>query len=271
MLIGLCGSEGAGKSTIANVLTTGEPFVEPTLINLRISPLQYTYNIFKAGSDLSIDVYGDLIYGYMRQFVDTNWSWDWCNSDIVSYNKTTTTKWRELTFAKPLKIISSVLFNYDMNIIFGQTQTTREAREIVKTIEYNICGALTGRQVLEYFGTNIMRNQFDDQIWIKILRQTVLNILDEGYKVVISDVRFHNEKEFVKNLRGTIIVVIRNYSDLTTIDKSTHRAKWEFKTFLNIEDKVFLNDMTIDQLVREAQLLSETRLVMPNYSAPSGL
>jgi hypothetical protein len=264
MLIGLCGSEGAGKSTIANVLTAGQPFVEPTLINLQISPLHYTYNIFSTGSELDISNYSDLISGYMKKFVDSNWDWGWCNTEIVSYNKTTTTKWRELTFAEPLKIICSVLFNYDMNIIFGQTTATRDAREVVKTIEYNICGALTGRQVLEYFGTNIMRNNFDDQIWIKIMRQTVLTLLDEGYKVVISDVRFANEKEFVKSLKGQIIVVIRSYDDLQNIDKTAHRAKWEFKTFLDENDKVFLNDMTIDLLVHEAQRLSENRLVLPN-------
>ena len=265
MLIGLCGSEGAGKSTIANVLTSGVPFVETTLLNLHISPLHYTYNIFNVGGGLGINEYSDMISGYMREFVDTNWDWSWCNSEIVSYNKTTNTKWRELTFAEPLKIMCSILFNYDMNIIFGQTQVTRDAREIVKTINYNVCGALTGRQVLEYFGTNIMRNRYDDQIWIKILRQTVTHMREDGYNVVISDVRFHNEKEFVQSLKGTIIVVTRSYDDLKTIDKTLHRAKWEFKTFLDENTKVFLNDMTIDLLVREATHLSENRLIMPNY------
>lgn len=256
MIIGLCGAEGAGKTTISNLLSTvkcikkkkinPKEFVLSTIFNGEISSL-YDDSI----SNVEIIPY------LMRKYVDDTWNWGMCSEYIeeVIYNDG---EYVEVSFADALKKAASVLFDYDYMILRGDSN--RDLRETKTTVEYNICGKLTGRQILTFFGTDIMRAKYNDRIWIINLKNTIDELLLRGKKIIISDVRFINELNFVLSFPKKIVVVVyENYTDLIISDEDhkKHPSKWQYKQFLSMDNlnivcfenkKTILNENTLIQL-----------------------
>lgn len=66
------------------------------------------------------------------------------------------------------------------------------------------------RDFLQRFGTEAMRNNFGHDFWIKAARARVVALMEEGCRrFVISDVRFDNEADWVRDSGGTILCIHR--------------------------------------------------------------
>jgi hypothetical protein len=65
---------------------------------------------------------------------------------------------------------------------------------------------ITPRWVLQYWGTEVCRKGFNDDIWIAALENKLRNSQDD---IVISDCRFPNEIKSIRNAGGTVIRVVR--------------------------------------------------------------
>ena len=245
MLIAICGYEGAGKSTITQMLCEECNEYQELFVN----PKEYVTN------ELSCD--SDMVYNLMRKFVDTNWDWSWCNNKIPILKSTQLqkSKWKSVSFADPLKNVCSILFNYPYLILLGAGHNERKQRETLKTKEYNICGSLTGRQLLEYVGTDVFRNHYDDDIWINLMSNKCKNYLHNGYSVVISDLRFPNEKNMLLSMRGKLILVYRDVKELEPIDRNLHPSKWLYQTFLSDVSHTIVNDGTLNDLRNKISFL----------------
>lgn len=122
-----------------------------------------------------------------------------------------------LSFASSLKDIISVIFGWPRNKLEGLTKEDREWRNIVdpwwaKTLQMH---QLTPRYVLQHFGTELFRNQFHPDIWVKIVENQINKIIQDNIKsnIVISDCRFENEIMMISRLYGKIIHVFRNPPD----------------------------------------------------------
>lgn len=64
------------------------------------------------------------------------------------------------------------------------------------------------RDVLQYVGTDIIRKHKEN--WhVDILRGEIASLLEQGYKVVIDDVRFTNECDMIKEFGGEVYFVKR--------------------------------------------------------------
>lgn len=69
------------------------------------------------------------------------------------------------------------------------------------------------RTLMQYYGTEIIRNQLGENIWIDIcIRKAIAYSKYYGYSV-IADVRFNNESAAIREFRGQIIKVVRNKSE----------------------------------------------------------
>lgn len=81
---------------------------------------------------------------------------------------------------------------------------------------------LSIRQIMQLFGTEIMRNTIDDKIWINC-------VLSRAHKsnLIISDLRFITEYEEVKNRDGFIIYIDRG------LTPGLHKSESEMQTLLN--------------------------------------
>ena len=112
------------------------------------------------------------------------------------------------SFADSLKDSLSAIFKWDRDLLEGKTTESRKWRETVDdwwSTRLNIEN-FTPRYAMQYFGTNICRDKFYDDIWVASLEK---KILDSSASVIISDVRFLNEIQAIKRLGGYLIRIKR--------------------------------------------------------------
>ena len=126
---------------------------------------------------------------------------------------------------------------------------------------------LTPRWVLQYWGTEVCRKGFHDDMWIASLENKLRNSKDH---VVISDCRFPNEIASIRDAGGKIVWVKRgdlpSWYDIAVIANQGHNwAQQELKlqkihasetSWVGTEfDAVIDNNGTIDELYQQAQQL----------------
>ena len=117
-------------------------------------------------------------------------------------------EFRRESFASTLKDAVANVFGWDRTMLEGRTAQAREWREQVdpwwaKRLDMP---TLTPRWILQYWGTEVCRKAFHDDIWIASLENKLRNSRDH---VVISDCRFPNEISSIKSAGGKIIWVKR--------------------------------------------------------------
>jgi hypothetical protein len=117
-------------------------------------------------------------------------------------------EFRRESFATTLKDAVSAVFGWDRTMLEGRTKEAREWREQVDPwwAERLAMPTLTPRWVLQYWGTEVCRRGFHDDIWIASLENKLRNSKDN---IVISDCRFPNEVESIKRAGGKVVRVIR--------------------------------------------------------------
>jgi hypothetical protein len=115
---------------------------------------------------------------------------------------------RRESFANTLKDAVAQVFGWDRTMLEGRTTSAREWREQVDPWWSKRLGMphLTPRWVLQYWGTEVCRKGFNDDIWIAALEHKLLNSTDN---IVISDCRFPNEIKSIKDAGGLVVRVIR--------------------------------------------------------------
>ena len=117
-------------------------------------------------------------------------------------------EFRRESFANTLKDAVAAVFGWDRTLLEGRTKQAREWREQVDPWWANRLNMpdLTPRWVLQYWGTEVCRKAFHDDIWIASLENKLRNSEDN---IVISDCRFPNEIKSIKDAGGIVIRVKR--------------------------------------------------------------
>lgn len=171
-------------------------------------------------------------------------------------------RFRRESFAGTLKDAVSAVFGWDRKQLEGKSAEAREWREEVDEwwAQRLNMPTLTPRWVLQYWGTEVARRSFHNDIWIASLENKLRQSRDS---VVISDCRFPNEVESIKAAGGKIIWVIRgelpnwyetaklaNLGDINAINAMTelgiHSSEW---AWLNTDfDLKIYNNNSIDEL-----------------------
>ena len=117
-------------------------------------------------------------------------------------------QFRRESFAHTLKDAVASVFGWDRELLEGRTRESREWREQVDPWWSERLGmpGLTPRYVLQYWGTEVCRRGFHDDIWIASLENKLRKTHDD---IVISDCRFPNEIQAIKRAGGIVIRVVR--------------------------------------------------------------
>ena len=178
-------------------------------------------------------------------------------------------EFRRESFASTLKDAVASVFGWDRTLLEGRTKEAREWREQVDpwwAAKLDM-PTLTPRWVLQYWGTEVCRKAFHDDIWIASLENKLRNSRDN---IVISDCRFPNEIESLKRAGGNIIWVQRGtlpdwYSDAVSANQGNnvglnamkmrkiHASEWDW---LGSDfDVVVDNNGSIDDLYRQSASL----------------
>ena len=109
------------------------------------------------------------------------------------------------SFAKSLKDAVASMFNWDRDMLEGDTKSSRHWREQPDKFWSEKFGkSVTPRWVLQYFGTEVMRGQMYDAIWVDSCIGRY-----KGQNTVIADTRFPNEVKQIREHGGKIILVKR--------------------------------------------------------------
>jgi len=128
--------------------------------------------------------------------------------DTVADYLTNFHEFRRESFANSLKDAVSQVFGWDRTLLEGRTKQAREWREQVDAwwAQRLDMPNLTPRWILQYWGTEVCRRGFNDDIWIAALENKLRNSQDH---VVISDCRFPNEIASIRNAGGIVVRVVR--------------------------------------------------------------
>ena len=139
-------------------------------------------------------------------------------------------QFRRESFAHTLKDAVSSVFGWDRELLEGRTKESRAWREEVDQwwADRLNMPELTPRWVLQYWGTEVCRKGFNDNIWIASLENKLRKTRDD---IVISDCRFPNEIKAIRNAGGLVIRVVRGpepewYSLAEKVNEGSTRYDW---------------------------------------------
>jgi hypothetical protein len=112
----------------------------------------------------------------------------------------------KLSFADSLKDAASSIFGWERHLLEGDTDESRAFRETPDKFWTNRLGYdFTPRRALQTLGTEACRDVFNTNIWIYSLERKLL----KHKNVVVADVRFDNEIDFIRTMRGFVVRVVR--------------------------------------------------------------
>jgi len=121
---------------------------------------------------------------------------------IENYN------FEKLAYAGALKDAICCIFGWDRTMMEGATEESRKWRE-----EEDPYWEFSPREMMQRIGTDLFRKQIKDDIWIKSLKLKLEKMTQGPFKttknVVITDCRFKNEIDVIKEKGGIIILVER--------------------------------------------------------------
>lgn len=158
------------------------------------------------------------------------------------------------SFAASLKDAVASVFGWNREMLEGRTKASREWREQVDqwwATRLNI-PHLTPRWVLQYWGTDVLRGHFHDDIWIASVEYKVQQSRDN---IVITDCRFPNEIKGLKEQGAKIVWIQRGiiphwYDIACKANKGdTKAAQWLQDNNIHASESSWAGtkfDMTID-------------------------
>jgi len=183
---------------------------------------------------------------------------------------------RRDSFANTLKDAVAAVFGWDRVLLEGRTKEAREWREQRDEWWSERLGKdITPRHILQYWGTEVCRQGFHDDIWIASLENKMRKTSDN---IVISDVRFPNEIKAIKSAGGKVVRVVRGddpewYQDAWNVNQGPTNMSWSISKMRMEQRKIHAsetawigkgidleidNNGTIDQLFAQIKnLVSE--------------
>lgn len=179
---------------------------------------------------------------------------------------------RPVSFAGTLKDAVAAIFGWDRDLLEGRTVESRRWRECVDVWWAERLGIphLTPRWILQYWGTEVCRQGFHDDIWIASLEN---RLRKQNQNVVISDARFPNELATIKRLGGRSLRIVRgpdpDWYDIalransgdsaaqSELAQKIHASEWSW--IGHDFDYVLDNNGTLDYLYGQIDALIKSR------------
>ena len=160
---------------------------------------------------------------------------------------------RHFSFADPLKIIAIELFGLSDDQCYGTDKDKNSLTDIrVQDMSRLISGPdqnelvkipaaeahLTGREFLQYFGTDICRRLKSD-VWVSACIRRIQQFNSE--LAIVPDVRFDNEVEAIKKAGGKVIRFTRNPHE------DSHASETALENYDGFDCTIDNKNMNIDE------------------------
>jgi hypothetical protein len=112
------------------------------------------------------------------------------------------------------------------------------------------------RALMQRMGTEAGRNVLGGDVWVRELEARASEALDEGYDVVVPDVRFENEFEAIKALGGIVVRVNRDgltpgeYADhISETALDDYRMDWTLHNKGTLTDLNYRTDFFMERMM----------------------
>ena len=190
---------------------------------------------------------------------------------------------RRDSFANTLKDAVAAVFGWDRVLLEGRTKEAREWREQRDEWWSDRLGKdITPRHILQYWGTEVCRQGFHDDIWIASLENKMRKT---GDNIVISDVRFPNEINAIKNAGGQVVRVVRGadpewYQDAWNMNQGPTNMSWSISKMRMEQRKIHASetawigkgiDLEIDNNGSIDQLFAQIKNLVVDHPAATEL
>jgi hypothetical protein len=147
----------------------------------------------------------------------------------------------KICFAEPLKKSCQVIFGF----------TNYQLNDVTAKEKIDPYWKYSPREILQKVGTELFRDKLGqmfeligDDIWVKILHRKITDMINDGVdRIVITDVRFPNEANYIKKQDGYIWKV--TCSNVSPNKYSLHKSETNQSI---IPDENINNDSTIKNL-----------------------
>lgn len=172
-----------------------------------------------------------------------------------------------VSFAETLKDAAACIFGWDRDMLEGDTTESRYEREQIDEWWSERLGFETSpRSMLQFMGTEVMRNNLHPEIWVLATEMRILGIEELFVRTagrskpnfVISDVRFPNEIAMIRRNGGKIWHVRRGPLPdwFGKDDQSIHESEraWNNEPM----DAAIHNDGTIEQMCGTADVILDS-------------
>mgnify|MGYP001571199425 FL=1 len=175
------------------------------------------------------------------------------------------------SFAAPLKDVCASVFGWQREMLEGDTVESRDFRETPDVFWTTKLGVpnFTPRLALQLLGTEVLRNHFNENIWLNSLEYRIRKQLTDAPCTVISDARFRNELDLIKEMGGVIIWVQRgelpewfetaktahenviSRKIMETKYRDVHESEWNWAGYP--ADYIVNNNGTLEELAKQVE------------------
>lgn len=168
-----------------------------------------------------------------------------CGKDTVADYLVNEYKFKRESFAKPLKDAVSAVFGWDREMLEGRTKTSREWRETKdEWWSDRLAQEITPRWVLQHWGTEVCRFGFHNDVWVASLEN---RIRQSSSNIIITDCRFPNEIQAIKNVSGKVIRIKRGaepfwYEHAINFNAGPKRIGWAIGKSMLATEKVHASE-----------------------------
>lgn len=175
----------------------------------------------------------------------------------------------KVSFADTLKDVLSLIFGWSREKLKGVDEDSRIWRESVDeywSSELNIKN-FTPRYALTHVGTDLFRNHLCQDIWVKVTKNKIREKLSTLQNVVVTDCRFMNEVDLIRELGGVLIHIYRNNPDWfyyyknnmisdSDLEKlNVHRSEYEW--IKTIPDFILINSYSKEDFFQQFRLVCQ--------------
>jgi len=213
IIIGIAGKKNSGKDTVASMLNY--MFVNGVKSNYKYWLLnRLTYDTIHKNKIMHFaDPLKDILsimYNINRAAFDNR---DY--KDKMWYNIGTNKFCSDDVISK--------MSNNKLVFIYGDILNNTSLHDIILRKGAENC-FIKLRTLMQYFGTNVCRNNLQDDIWIKIAKTKMVAIAETYNHCIVPDVRFENEANAIRGMNESlygVLIKVENISE-TTDATDTH-------------------------------------------------
>lgn len=149
---------------------------------------------------------------------------------------------KHYSFATALKEMAIGLFNINKDLVYGSNEQkngfTQYTWEQMPTKVKGKTGLMTGREFMQYFGSEICRKIYPD-IWTDRLIKDIK--AEEPNLAIVSDARFENEIKAIQEAGGKVIRLTR------TVDGDHHESETALDDYKGFDAIIDTQNLNIEQ------------------------